>query len=179
MEGLTLQDTANLIVLIGAVLLAFERIYQKLIKKPVDVVKEKNEEYVAKIAEATFDKKIPPLLENQTNQMREERQKEHDAELVKMKDMINDEITPYFEEIERINLDQNEKIQLLTESSRDILRQHIINVYERNKNTKTLSYTEREFLNDCFDDYTRQNGNGYIAKLYKRMEDWPTLDDEE
>lgn len=177
MPDLSLEILCNYIVLIGAVILAIERIY-KAFKKPVDTIKDKNDEHVIELVDKELDTKIPPLLEKQEVKLREERKKEHAAVLNQMQDLITGQITPYFEEIERINLEQNDKIDILSRSNKDILRQHIINIYERNKATKTLSELEREFLDDCFKDYTKQKGNGYIERLYHRMDNWEVITEE-
>ena len=170
MENFSLQSLANLIILIGAVLLAVERIYHSF-KKPVDTLKTKNEQAVTKIVDKRLEEKLPEMLQECHASMREETQAEHQELFNQITKFFDEKSTPYFEEIERINLEQNEKISILMGSNRDLLRQHIINVYERNKHRHALSITEREFLNECFKDYSKANGNGYIEKIYHRMDD--------
>lgn len=177
MAELTLETLCNYIVLIGAVILAIERIY-KAVKKPVDTVKEKQDEHIVELVDQQIEEKVVPMFDEKMEECRVDRQKEYEQVLDKMQDMITGQMTPYFEEIERINLEQNEKIETLTRSSKDVLRQNIINIYEHNKGTKQLNEMTREFLDDCFKDYTKQKGNGYIEKLYHRMDNWDVIVDE-
>lgn len=173
-----MENYLNWIVLFGAAALAIERIVH-LFKQPVD----KTKDTIHKEFEDAFDKRmaetLPDILEKHAASEKEVRDKEHKEFLVEVEKIVSEQTIPYFEEIEKINLGQNEKIELLMGSSRDVLRQHIINIYERNKARKALSITEREFLDDCFSDYEKEHGNGYIAKLYHRMDDWQTLGEEE
>ena len=62
MEGsFTLNELANLIILISAVIIAVKNIYA-FFKKPVDNLQEKAKKEEEKHIEEVFDKKMPDLL---------------------------------------------------------------------------------------------------------------------
>lgn len=175
-----LQTICNYIVLISATLIALGNIY-KIFKKPVDSAQNHQKEMMREIAEENFDEKILEVFQKHSEQTKEEHKQERAEEraelLDEMEKLIVDKVQPNFDRIEQINIEQNQKIELLMASSRDMLRQHIIDIYRKNKHRRILTETEREFLDDCFRDYQREDGNGYIEKLYHRMDDWK-IDDE-
>jgi hypothetical protein len=57
-------------------------------------------------------------------------------------------------------------------SAKDVLREKIMQVYFKNKPTKTLTLHEKEALDQYYIDYKAIKGNTYIDKYYKRMERW-------
>lgn len=176
-----LQTICNYIVLISATLIALGNIY-KIFRKPVDSAQNHQKELMKEIAEENFDEKIREVFVKHSEETREihrqERAEERAELLDEMEALIMEKVQPNFDRIEQINIEQNEKIELLMASSRDMLRQHIIDIYHKNKPTRTLSITEREFLDDCFCDYQKENGNGYIEKLYHRMDNWEIVYEE-
>ena len=87
-------------------------------------------------------------------------------------------LTPRFDEIYQQNLEQDESINILAKSSRDILRKEIIHIYSKNKAARTLTETTKEYLDDLHADYKAENGNHYIDKIYARMCTWDIVSDE-
>lgn len=88
-------------------------------------------------------------------------------------------LSPRFDEIYQQNLEQDESIRILTESSRDILRKEIIHTYSKNKAARTLTETTKEYLDDLYADYKAEKGNHYIDKIYARMRTWGIVPDED
>lgn len=175
---MTLQSICDLIILVGAVILAIERIYNYS-KKPVDKVKKSTDEHIIKIVHSECDEILPTELDEHANLLRSERQKEHEKLLTQLENLILDKITPHFEEIERINKEQNEDIKLLKKSNLDMLRQNILYLYDHHKKEKKLTITEKEYLDELYNDYSAEGGNSYIHKIYKRMQDWEIIDEDE
>lgn len=88
-------------------------------------------------------------------------------------------LSPRFDEIYQQNLEQDESIRILTESSRDMLRKEIIHTYSKNKAARTLTETTKEYLDDLYADYKAEKGNHYIDKIYARMRTWGIVPDED
>ena len=88
-------------------------------------------------------------------------------------------LTPRLDEIYQQNLEQSEIITQLQKSSRDMLREDIIQIYNHGKHTRTITETTREYLNDLYEDYKAEKGNHYIDKIYNRMSTWDIIPDEE
>lgn len=72
---------------------------------------------------------------------------------------------------------QNEAISILTKSSKDVLREKIMAIYHKNKAERTLTYHEKEALEQYNKDYKEMKGNSYIDKYYGRMKKWAVLSD--
>lgn len=109
---------------------------------------------------------------------------EHDLQT---RDRYRSDRQRYLEEIkaEVVNivqkpiLEQNEVINILTTSQKDVLREKIMMIYHKNKLRRTLEFHEREALNQYYTDYKAMNGNSYIDKYYCRMKRWATLPDDD
>ena len=87
-------------------------------------------------------------------------------------------------EIKDINKNQNkqldelnEKLVLINNSSKDVMRQKIMSIYHNNKKQKTLSIYDKETLDELYKDYKSQLGNSYIDKYYNRMKNWNIIDE--
>ena len=72
---------------------------------------------------------------------------------------MTEEILPTLQEIKEINLDQNNRIEILFDSSKDVLREKIMGIYHKNKANKTLKIYEKEALDQYYKDYKKEDGN--------------------
>ena len=90
----------------------------------------------------------------------------------------NKEIKNDLKQIMEINLAQNEQIKILTDGSKDVLREKIMTIYERNKNRRAMFEYERRQLSQFYKDYKKEGGNTYIDSYYTIMQEWDTLPDE-
>ena len=68
MEGLTLQQICNLIILVSAVIIAVKNIYG-FFKKPVDDLHTKAHKEEEKHIEEVIDKKMPDIVQENCNRM--------------------------------------------------------------------------------------------------------------
>jgi hypothetical protein len=59
-----------------------------------------------------------------------------------------------------------------------VLREKIMAIYHKNKVDRTLSFHEKEALDQYYVDYKAIKGNSYIDKYYKRMKMWKIIDDD-
>ena len=70
-------------------------------------------------------------------------------------------------------------MKILTESSKDMLRDKIMDIYSRSKAKKVLTYHDKESLEQYYKDYKAEKGNSYIDKYYKRMCTYEVEEDSE
>lgn len=179
MDSLNLQTVCNWIILIGSVLLAFERIYSNLIKKPGEKLNKKQEDFFNQHFDKRLESSLPPLLAEHGELMRAQRAVEYQELLGDVEKIIEEKTSPYLEELERINIEQNEQMKILTESSKDMLRDKIMDIYARSKAKKVLTYHDKESLEQYYKDYKAEKGNSYIDKYYKRMCTYEVEEDSE
>lgn len=159
MGDTTLQIICNWIVLVGAVTVAVINII-KFFKAPTAFLKRKKDEAFKKQLMENLEEILPILLEKQ-----------------------DEEIHELLQEIKEIDLKQSTKIDVLTQSTRDVLRQNIMRIYHKYKDTRQIPIYDKESLDELYKDYSSQNGNSYILKYYNRMCKWEVIyninDDEE
>lgn len=164
------ETICNWIVLVGAVLVAISHIFRTF-GKPFDLFKKKQEAEERKRIVAIMKEELPAMLE------------EHDAVVCSKYETgrddclrgIRDEVV---EILKQPLSEQNGAIDILTRSSKDVLREKIMAIYHKNKEIRTLEYHEREALNQYYIDYKAMNGNSYIDKYYSRMKKWAVLPDD-
>ena len=72
----------------------------------------------------------------------------------------------------------NDTIEALKISAKDVLREKIMAIYHKNKTNRSMSEYEREALEQYYKDYKTLDGNSYIDKRYNRMKKWETIYDE-
>lgn len=168
MQGI--HELCDWIILAGAVVLAVTNIY-KFIKKPADKLMEKNRREFDKLVNRAFDEKIPKMLEENNKKIKVELFED-------IKNAILEVLQPDFEELRNMNNEQNENIKILSNASKDVLRQRIMVIYHTYRKDKALPLFEKEALDELYKDYKTEHGNSYIDKYYKRMTTWKVLDDE-
>lgn len=92
---------------------------------------------------------------------------------------VSHKLMPDLDEIKQQNMEQNETITVMLETTKDLLRKSIINIYNEHKYERCLTETDKEMLDDLYNDYRAEHGNSYIEKLYNRMSKWEIVPDEE
>ena len=75
-----------------------------------------------------------------------------------------------------VQLIRSEEYEALVISAKDVLREKIMAIYHKNKKDRTLTFHEKEALDQYYKDYKAINGNSYIDKYYKRMCTWTVVD---
>lgn len=146
---MTIQDICNLIIIVGSAYLMIINIFK------------------------TFSKPTSKFNERRLNKAK----KEIDA-------VLGELLPKYLEPIVEINETQNKKIgnievmvNKINTSSKDVLRQKIMAIYQANKRAQSLTIYDREALDELYLDYKEQDGNSYIDKYYKRMKGWKTIEE--
>lgn len=89
-----------------------------------------------------------------------------------------DGIDERLDRIEETNTYQNEQIEELAVSQKNILRANIMEIYHTYQDARVFPMSAKEQLDTLYKDYKRLKGNSYIDKYYTRMSCWQVLEDE-
>ena len=159
-----LENISNFIILIAAVLVAISTI-ARMLGKPFIFFKKKHRSELNKICKETLERELGKILTR------------YEQEITgKTKTIICGELTVVLESIKKMNEKQDDRIKILIKTTRDILRDRIVNIYKKGKETKTLSLEDKELLEEFYKDYLSQEGNGYITKIHNRMMGWDVVE---
>ncbi len=168
-----LQTICDVIILIAAVLVAITNIC-KFFGKPLRIFQQKKEENFKE----NLEEYLPEFLEKHDLKIREKYLNDRKKYLEEIKNSIATEIGSDIKEIKEMNIAQNKKIKVLSDSSKDILREKIMAIYHEGKKTKTITLYHYEALEQYYKDYKTEDGNSYIDKYYNRMKTWHILEDD-
>ena len=160
-EQLNLQEAANIIILVSAVIIAGKNIYGSL-KKPVDDLHDRAHQSEKKHIEEVLDEKLPKEVE-------------------KRQEAIIDSL----EEIKGLVLDQQysiDKIQksvdLLNVSQMDLMRYNMNRLYYKYRPFKKILDCDKKAFMKLYNDYHDMGGNTWIDSLYKEVIHWEIVEDE-
>lgn len=149
--------------------------------KPTSFLKKRVVEQEKKRIKEVLNETLPPILEARDLATRDKYRQDRQNYLEEIKEEVETQIKNDFgdtiQEIKNINVKQNETIEVLARSSRDILREKIMAIYHKGKKTKTLMLWEKEALTQYYIDYKAEGGNSYIDKYYNRMMTWAVIDE--
>lgn len=168
-------SACDVIILIGAVVLAFDRII-----KPLGFLRKKGQNTFEARVMAVLEKVLPDILLAHDLETRDKYKADRQNYLNEIKNEVLQGIQGQLQQVETLN----SQYEALAISARDVLREKIMDIYHKNKKDRKMSGYEREALNQYYKDYKKINGNSYIDKYYNRMKKWETneddyLDDEE
>ena len=158
-----LSSACDLIILVGAVFLAFDRIV-----KPIIFIKKKtNSTFEEKVGEA-IKKYLPDILDQHYKDIKKNLTKDTtDAVMEEIKD-----------ELTQVKL-LEQQYDILVLTAKDVLREKIMKIYNDYRKDKKLPLSKKEQLEQYYIDYKRLNGNSYIDKYYNRMQRWDVVDEED
>ena len=149
-----LSATVDFIILIGALVLALDRIGAKFgwFKKKTDNSFEK------RVTDA-IAKAMPDILQKHYEDIK--------AQLIQevsdnVKAQINDELT----QVELLK----QQYDILVLTAKDVLREKIMKIYNDYRRERTLPIDKKEQLDQYYIDYKKLKGNSYIDRYYHRME---------
>ena len=173
------QTLCNWIVLIGGVTLAITNIL-KFMGKPLELLHKKQEESYEKEGqhiELILKEALPDALYEHDLQIRDKYKGDRQRYLEDIKDTVLRDINDPLAEILNIQKELKESIEKINCSTKDMLRQRIMRIYNRFKDEGKIPLTARENLDELYKDYTGLGGNSYITKYYKRMLLWEIVND--
>lgn len=168
---MTLGEFVDLIILFAAFCGAIYKIWD-FFAKPTSKLKQRSLEREKERIGAVIDEKMPAILYNHDLETRDKYKSDRENYLKEIKAEILDEVSSDI-------IQNNETIEALKISAKDVLREKIMAICHKNKQSRTLSEYEREALDQYYKDYKALHGNSYIDKRYNRMIKWTVIYDEE
>jgi len=177
----SISEIANWVIIIGAVTVAILNIL-KFFGKPAKYIKRKRDEDIENLYIKFTEELLPTALERQYPILSQENHakqfEERFTELsIKLLPTIMEERDfcsqkDILKRIYELNEKQNILMERMDKSLRDLLRQRIVEIYDSYKDRKVLPFYMKELLDELYQDYKNQEGNGYIDRYYNRMNDW-------
>lgn len=174
---MSFSQICDAIVLISALCIAFTNIYNFFAKPTSKLKKKKQEDLKNQISDA-IDEKLPDILLEHDLETKQKYLNDRQKYLLDIKAEVLADTKEILDNIYKINFEQTESIKVLSQGSKDMLRQRIMNIYHTHKIEKSMPIHEKEALDELYKDYKAQGGNSYIDKYYKRMSTWEVYDDE-
>lgn len=157
-----LNEIANLIILISAVIIAIKTIYA-FFKQPVDKVSQYARQNEEKHIEEVLDKKMPELLA------------ENCETIMKSLDEIKIMTLNQEERLEKIQ----DSIDLLNTSQLDMLRYNMNRIYYKYRPYQKILDADKKAFIKLYNDYKPMGGNSWIDSLYQELVNWPIIEFEE
>lgn len=166
-----ISEFVDLIILIGALCAAIYKIWD-FFAKPTSKLKQKSEEREKARVLAILDEVLPEKLKEHDLQTREKYKADREQYLQDIKNevlsVIGGSVTKNEQDLEALKI-----------SARDVLREKIMAIYHRNKVARAMTEYEREALDQYYKDYHALKGNSYIDKRMARMNRWQVIYDED
>lgn len=169
--GFTISELVDYLILIGALIVALERIYD-FFAKPGSRLKNRRVERENARIDARIEAKLPTILHDHDIETRDKYKGDRQNYLNEIKDEVLKEVG---DEIQT----NSKTIDALVISAKDVLREKIMAIYHKNKYNRTMTEYEREALNQYYVDYKALEGNSYIDKRYNRMDKWKVIYDDD
>ena len=164
-----LGATVDFIILIGALVLALDRIGEKF-----GWFKRKTEGSFEKKVVDIINKVLPDILLNHDLKTREKYKADRERYL---KDISNEILSNIQNELHQVN-SLDKKYEVLACSARDVLREKIMAIYHKNVRVREMTRYEKEALTQYYKDYKAMDGNSYIDRYYNRMLEWAIVEDD-
>ncbi len=162
MWEINLNETANLIILISAVIVAVKTIYQ-FFKKPVDDIADRARKSQDQYIEQILDEKMPKFLEKNCETLM--------ASLNEIKEMT-------FNQEQRL-IDIQKSIDLLNVSQLDMLRYNMNRIYYKYRPYQKILDADKKAFIKLYNDYKEMKGNTWIDALYAELKEWPIVENED
>lgn len=183
-QGINLQEVCNVIILISAVIVAGKTIYGFL-KKPVDDLHDKAYNTEERHIETVMEQKMPELLKDHGEAVKNERKKETQDMMNSVKEGILEVLDDKIEELKEISLDQNRElmaikktVKQLNDSSMDVMRYDMNKIYYKYRPYKKILDCDKKAFIKFYTDYHEMGGNTWIDSLYKEVVTWEIVEDE-
>ena len=166
---ITLGGVVDLIILIGALCAATYKIWD-FFAKPTSKLKQHAKEKEKTRIIAVLDEVLPEKLKAHDLETRDRYKADRGQYLIDIKNEVVKALG--------VSVNQNqEDLEVLKISARDVLREKIMGIYHKNKIDRTMTEYEREALDQYYKDYHTLKGNSYIDKRMARMARWQVIYD--
>ena len=168
-----LQNVCNIIIIVGGAIIAVKNVAEWF-GKPIRFFKKKTTDNFEDRVKEILNKVIPGMLKQHDLETRDRYKADRAAYLADIKSAVLQEIKSELTQVKSLT----EQYEALAISAKDVLREKIMAIYHKNKIDRTLSFHEKEALDQYYVDYKAIKGNSYIDKYYKRMKMWEIIDDD-
>ena len=168
---ITLGGVVDFIILIGALCVAIYKIWD-FFAKPTSKLKSKLKQKRKEEIIAILDEVLPEKLKQHDLDTRDRYKADRERYL---QDIKNEVLKAIGGSVNR----NEEDLEALKISARDVLREKIMAIYHKNKSDRTMNEYEREALDQYYKDYHALKGNSYIDKRMGRMAKWQVIYDED
>ena len=162
LSNVNLNQLANIVILVSAVIIAVKNIYAFL-RKPVDDYQDRANEAEEKHIEAVLKRELPTLMEKNCSV-----------------------IVGAIDELKEMSIDQEgqltqiqESIDLLSQSQLDIMRYNMNKIYYKYREYKKILSADKKAFIKIYNDYKTMHGNTWIDQLYAELKDWPIVEEEQ
>ena len=177
-KDLTIEQLSDWIILCGGVAAALMTLY-KFVAGPTTFLKKKQQDYCANHFKEKLEEEMPKMFLAHDLETREKYLADRQQYLEEIRESVLEETKDVLSELKTINLEQNKKIEILNQASKNVLRQRIMEIYNGYRDEKKMPLFVKDQLDELYKDYKNQGGNSYIDKYYHRMSLWEVYDDGE
>lgn len=175
-----LGTIVDVIILIGALALAIERIFNffkktgKGIRQTAEDIRQREEQELNEKIDARLKMILPGILEKHDLETRQKYLNDRIRYLTEIKDEV---VRVMQNKLEAVEL-HDTQMEVFTEVLKELLRERIMAIYSRNRCRRELEEHERIELDRSYASYKSINGNSYIDEFYERMSSWVVIPDE-
>lgn len=173
-----LEDISSYIILAGAIIVAVTNI-AKFFGRPLKFMKRKRDLEFKEKFDKSFKEESNILLQGLDEKITTLLEKDKQERMSEVCIKVDEKISATLNEIRDLNKEQSRRLELLSQSSKDLLRQKFMSIYHKGKKTKSLVIYDKEALEELYKDYKKEGGNSYIDKYYSRTLTWKIEADED
>lgn len=170
----------SVIAAVGGAFVAIKNIIE-ITGKPFSFAKKKQDEAHEEKFLEYVEKHLPKYLEEHDKQTREKYLQDRLNYLNEIRDEVLRNIQTELNEVQTLEC-QYEKTNIILEQiatgMKNVLREKINIIFNKNKKDQTISYHEREELNMYYHDYKVMGGNSYIDGRMAIMDSWKVINED-
>lgn len=175
---MTISQLCDWVILIGATCIGLTNIYN-FFAKPKKALEDKRKQESLSQIENILELKMPDILLQHDLETRAKYLADRQNYLCEIKQEVLNDTKDILENLLKTNETLSNSVETLTKTSKDVLRQRIMEIYYKYRSEKRMPIHAKEALDELYKDYKAENGNSYIDKYYGRMGTWTIYDDEE
>lgn len=175
-----LGTIVDVIILVGGLALAIERIYNffkktgKGIKQTAEEIRQREEQELNEKIDARLKVILPGILEKHDLEVRQKYLNDRIRYLTEIKDEV---VRVMQEKLDAVEL-HDTQMEVFTEVLKELLRERIMAIYSRNRCRRKLEEHEKIELDRSYASYKSIHGNSYIDEFYEIMSVWDVVPDD-
>lgn len=131
-----------------------------------------------------MEEKIPKMLEQHSENVKNERAQETQEALNELKTAITSTIDEKFDDLKTIVLDQGKEIteikdtlEKVKDSSKDVLRIRMNEIYYKYLPYRKICDSDKQLFDSLYSDYANLEGNSGWKKMNATVQTWTVVDD--